>query len=282
MPEKPLVSIICLCHNQVAHVAEAIQSVFNQDYEHIELIVVDDASTDSSARIIKNQSKRQSFNFLESEKNMGICKAFNMGLKYAQGHYIIDLAADDQLLPTRVSEGINAFQSKDIGVNFCDAYITTKDRGIIKTHYLRDTNGKLIERVPDGDVYLDLIRKYFISPPTMMVRRDVLETLNGYDEALTYEDFDFWIRSSRTFNYGFTDKILVKKKVLADSLSKNQFRFRSIHQQTTLKVCQKIKCLNQISDEDKALSTRCWYEIRQCIRQANLELVPGFLKLICS
>jgi hypothetical protein len=113
----------------------------------------------------------------------------------------------------------------------------------------------------------------------MMIRRKVLEMLGGYDEQLTYEDFDFWIRSSRHWNYAFTDQILVKKRILKDSFSSEQFQLLSKHQKSTLKVCRKIKKLNKTVLEDLALQQRCWYEIRQCAKQGNFGLIPAFFNL---
>jgi len=107
----------------------------------------------------------------------------------------------------------------------------------------------------------------------------VLDELNGYDESLTYEDFDFWIRSSRKFQYGYTNKILVKKRDVPGSLSKKQFSLLNKHQKSTLKVCKKIKKLNRSKAENYALRKRCFYEIRNCVKQGNLTLIPSFLRL---
>ncbi len=277
---SPLVSVICLCHNQSEYVAEAIQSVWDQDYPNIELIVVDDGSNDSSVQKIEEKLQGTSTKFIPIEPNIGNCKAFNKGFHESSGSYIIDLAADDLLMPNRVSAGVRDLHETNLGVNFCDVMLLDESGKKLGSHYDRDPGGKLKQHVPEGDVYLDLITTYFISPPSMMIRREVLEELNGYDESLAYEDFDFWIRSSRNWHYGFTDEILVEKRMLKDSHAVSQFKFRTKHQQTTLAVCKKIKELNQTSAEQKALRSRCWYEIRQCIRQGNLGLIPGFLKLL--
>ncbi len=278
--EKPLVSVICLCYNQAEYVARAIQSVWDQNYEQVELIVVDDASTDHSVQVIRDTLGRAPIKFLSLATNQGNCSAFNEGFRNSSGAYIIDLAADDVLLPDRISEGLASFNQSKIGVHFCDSYFINEAGKRTGTHFKRNEKGELSERVPTGDLYTELIRRYFISPPTMMMRRSVLEALGGYDERLSYEDFDFWIRSARSYAYGFTDKILVEKRVLSDSLSDKQFRFRSIHQRSTLQVCRKIKVLNNSEEEDKALKQRVWYEIRQCVRQGNWELIPSFLGLI--
>ena len=280
MPEYPLVSVICLCHNHARYVTESIQSVWDQDHVAIELIVVDDASSDSSQRAIENTLKGTNTKLIVLKENIGNCKAFNLGFKASTGSFIIDLSADDVLLPRRISQGIKSFANTDIGVNFCDTFIIGPNGETLGTHYERDQAGKMIVPVPQGDIYIHLVSKYFISPPSMMMRREVLDELGGYDENLKYEDFDFWVRSSRRWKYSFLDQVLVKKRIIKGSHSNKQFYFLSRHQTSTLEVCRKIKHLNWSEEEDTALKNRCWYEIRQCLKQGNLRLIPRFLMLI--
>ena len=105
----PKVSVICLCHNQANYVSAAMQSVLDQTYPNIELVVVDDGSDDRSKEIIQKFITNTSAQYIAIPDSIGNCKAFNRGLKIATGEYIIDLAADDVLLPTRVEKGINTF-----------------------------------------------------------------------------------------------------------------------------------------------------------------------------
>src|SRR5687767_6161263 len=107
----PLVSVICLCYNQARFVREAVASVLAQTYPHVELIIVDDASTDDSAAVIRSiVQDNPAIRCLVLEKNVGNCKAFNTGLSLAKGDYIIDLAADDLLLPRRIESGVQALR----------------------------------------------------------------------------------------------------------------------------------------------------------------------------
>ena len=276
MNKNPLVSVICLCHNQAFYVREAIDSVFNQTYEHVELIIVDDGSIDGSPKEILSAISGKKIEFISHQKNLGNCTAFNSGFRKSKGDFIIDLAADDVLLPDRIAEGLQTFNQKNIGVEFCNVMNINKFGAQLGTHFHTSS------RVPEGDIYLDLIKKYFISPPGMMIKREVLEELNGYDESLLYEDFDFWVRSSRLYAYGYTDKVLVEKRKLKKSHSGSQFMFRNKHQRSTLKVCRKILSLNKNSEEKKALKKRCRYEIKQCIKFGNLELILPFIQIVKS
>jgi len=280
MNQLPLVSVICLCHNQLSYVREAIHSVWKQSYPEIELIVVDDGSTDGSKEMIRSLVKGTEAGFIDIESPIGNCAAFNRGFFQSKGAYIIDLAADDALMPERILKGINTFIKSDAGVTFCDVMNIDQAGNELGTHYKRNEKGRLLETVPEGDIYTTLIRRYFISAPSMMIKREVLEELDGYDESLTYEDFDFWIRSSRNWKYAFTNEVLIKKRLVPGSLSDRQFRFGSRHQRTTLKVCEKIKDLNRTREERSALRKRCLYEIKQCIKQGNFSLIPRFVKVL--
>ncbi len=77
----------------------------------------------------------------------------------------------------------------------------------------------LISHIPQGDVYRDMLTTYFIPGPTMMIRREVFAALGGYDESLSYEDFDFWVRSSRIYRYAFLNERLTSIRKLKSSMS---------------------------------------------------------------
>jgi glycosyltransferase involved in cell wall biosynthesis len=271
-----LVSVICLSHNHEAFVSEALHSVLNQDYKHIELIIVDDGSLDGTkSRITEFLLKHPSVKYLDINGSIGNCKAFNKGWLLASGKYIIDLAADDVLLPTRVAEGVKCLSVGSAGVHFTDAWIMDADGRIMSKH-----NDRFSKPIPQGDIYQTLVSRYLICPPTMMIKRDVLEALNGYDETLDYEDFDFWVRSSRDFEYVYTDEPLVKKRIVKNSHSSTQNKFRNNHQRSTLQVCKKIVQMNRTKADRQALKQRCWHEIRQCIKKGNLGLIPDYLSIL--
>ncbi len=276
---RPLVSIICLCYNQERFVKEAIDSVFSQTWPNIELVVVDDASTDgSAARIKETIAGHNNVRFVSMKENVGNCAAFNEGLKYASGEFLIDLAADDMLMPSRVEKGVeDLWRAGDrYGVTFSDGLLISEDGSLIGKHSDRFPH----DEVPTGDVYREVIRRYFICSPTVMFKREVIDHLGGYDADLSYEDFDFWVRSSRKFYYSYVPECLVKKRIVRNSLSRKQFQLFSPHQHTTFKVCEKILSLNRSNEERDALQERICYEIRQCVRQLNFWLALRFVRLL--
>lgn len=275
----PLVSVICLCYNQQRFVQETIHSVLNQTYKNIELIIVDDASTDSSVqkigKAILNYSRVQ---FLPLTNNIGNCRAFNKGLAQSKGEFVIDLAADDILLSDRIEKGVHALQQAgpSYGVNFSDAEWIDEAGEFLYLHSKRFPH----DTIPQGNIYKNLIEQFFICSPTVMFRKEVIDYLSGYDETLSYEDFDFWIRSSRKFMYCYTPEVLIKKRIVKRSLSEKQFQFFSPHAQSTLKVCEKIMNLNTSNEEQRALDKRLRYEFLLTFRLLNIPVAFGFLQLI--
>jgi glycosyltransferase involved in cell wall biosynthesis len=275
---SPLVTVICLCYNQNRFVREAIESVMQQTYKNIQLVVVDDASTDGSADQIRQMKKLySSIEVLLLEKNVGNCKAFNAALVKAKGNYLIDLAADDVLLRNRIELGVEKLLSaeNDYGVHFGDAeYI---DEAGNHLYYHSDKFPH--HTIPQGDVYKNVVERYFICPPTVMFTRQVFDALGGYDENLLFEDFDVYVRSSRMFKYVYSPMPLVKRRITAKPLSANQFKLFNRHSLTTFAVCEKILTLNKNRDEQQALSKRILYEIKLNIRLLNVMIVVKYLLL---
>lgn len=280
----PLVSIICLNYNQGNFLADALNSVLEQTYRNFELLIVDDGSTDDSEEIIKHYKRlHPEIEIFLLEENIGNCKAFNIALKAASGKYIIDLAADDILFPQRVELQVKEFEKLDNEYTMCFTGAVHIDESGKVTHnqYKRSESGALKEKVPSGDVYKDVLERYFISTPTMMMRTSHLIEMGGYDESLNYEDFDYWVRFSRKYKFHFLDKILTAKRKVP--LSHN-FKFEKIgydkHHKSTLEVCKKAYKLNTTREEHKALSKRIKYELRQAYFTRNYDVALGYSKLL--
>ncbi len=274
----PLVTVICLCYNHARFVEEAVESVLNQTWPNVEFWVIDDASTDNSREVISTLAEKYPqmkvhFNTV----NRGHCRSFNQAFRQSRGDFIIDLAADDVLKPDRITKGIKALDEagEKYGVHFGDAmYVSEGGEELI-----RHSEKYPHHTIPEGDIYKELIRRYFICPPTLMFRRNVLETLGGYDEDLHYEDFDVLVRAARQFYFRYSTEVLVKRRVLKGARSDAQFRLFSRHSLTTLAVCRKIMQMNCNEEERRALQQRLRYEIRLNMKLLNVDVVWKLMKL---
>lgn len=273
----PRVTVICLCYNHARFVVEALDSVKHQTYPSIELIIVDDASKDSSRGTIEEWMKSNpGATYLPLPANLGNCKAFNTGLRKAQGTYVIDLAADDVLLPRRISRGVDLLESNpDTGIQFSDAELIDELGGRLGYHSDRFPHAS----IPQGWVFRDVVSRYFINSPTMMIRRSLLDELGGYDESLTYEDFDLWVRAARVTQFAYLPEALVKRRVVKDSLGKRQFTFRSKQARSTLVVCQKALNLCRDPEDRSALRGRVRYEFRRALFSGDIALAWAFFRL---
>ena len=282
---SPLVSVICLSYNQAKFLQNALDSALDQSYRNFELIIVDDGSSDESEEIIKHYKRlHPEIEIFLLEENIGYCKAFNLGLKASSGKYIIDLAADDILLPERIQLQVEAFEKLNESYTMCftDAIHINEEGNIIKNHYLRNKAGKLIEKIPSGSVYNDIVERYFICSPTMMMRASHLKEMGGYDESLCFEDFDYWVRAARNYNFYYLDKVLTAKRKVEGSLSKKDINDSGYikYQRDTLSVCKKIYKLNKTKEENKALTKRVKYELRQNYLTKNYKTALGYAKIL--
>lgn len=280
---KPLVTVVCLCYNHEQFAREAIESVLSQTYPNIEVIVVDDASTDNSLEVIRRVIQfHPGVKLLPLKNNLGNCRAFNAGWRMASGEFIVDFSTDDVMLPERIEKQVRYFESsgRNHGVVFTDAVYIDAEGRELRQHFEHLKKHKLIEKIPTGDVYADVIERFFIPAPTMLVRREVFSALDGYDEELAYEDFDFWIRSSRNFSYGFIDETLTRIRLSPLSLSRKVYTAGDRQLHSTYRVCQKIARLNRTPRESAALQRRLRYELRHCVLTGNHNEASLFYQLL--
>jgi glycosyltransferase involved in cell wall biosynthesis len=169
----PLVSVICLCYNHERFIAEALDSVLAQTYPNLEIIVVDDCSTDYSVEVIEEYLRKYpQLTFISTGSNQGNTRAFNMGWRASKGALIIDFATDDVLLPDRVEKQVQAFLELDesYGVVYSDAEYIDDNTNHIGFHCARNKQGEVISFAPSGDIFQHLLGCYFVCPPTMMMK----------------------------------------------------------------------------------------------------------------
>lgn len=279
----PLVSVICLCYNHERFVRGSLSSVFHQSYENVEIIIVDDASTDQSVNVIRESiADRTGIQFISLKANIGNCAAFNRGLALAKGKYLIDFATDDIMLPERIAQQVAFFETHDTswGVNFTDATYIDPEGKFIKHHFEYLEQKNLLMRVPEGDVYSDVLSTYFIPSPTMMIRKEVMDELSGYDESLAYEDFDFWVRASRLYKFSFLNERSTYIRRKHGSMSDGWYAPGDKQLHSTFVVCRKAAALNRTPLEKNALVKRLRYELRQSVFSENHVEAQNFFGLL--
>jgi glycosyltransferase involved in cell wall biosynthesis len=268
----PLVTVICLCYNHERFLVEALESVRRQTYPNVEILVVDDASTDSSPQLLQQYARAHpEIRLLLQQQNTGNCRAFNQALAQARGEFIIDFATDDVMLPGRVAAQVQAFAAlePDYGLVFTDAELINEASQKLGYFYKRKADGQLQPAVAVGDVYADVLERFFICAPTLMMRRQVFDKLGGYDETLAYEDFDLLVRAARDFKFYFLDQPLTRRRLHPHQLSKHLYRVGDKQLLSTIRICEKALALNQNERENQALIRRVEGEVRQAFFTRN-------------
>lgn len=280
MQNTPLVSIICLCYNHSEFVEESLNSVINQTYKNVELLIADDCSSDNSVEVIQNWLKKNpGITFVRNTKNLGNTKTFNSLFELAKGEYFIDLAADDILLEDCIEKQIRAFQNSkydNLALVYGNALLIDKNSNPIDFYYPINEIGTTIRKPPSGDIYLSVIgQKEKICSVSSLVKSNIFEKLGKYDENLAYEDLDLWIKASRNYNFDFIDSVLIKKRELKESLYQSFFqkgkRSKRINHSTYI-VLKKAFKLNTSKLENKALLKRIHNQIDINLKLKNYVL----------
>ncbi|MDX1536221.1 glycosyltransferase [Arsukibacterium sp.] len=183
----PLISVYMPTYNRVAMACRAIDSVLAQDYPNLELLVVDDASTDDTWQSLTNKYvKEERVRFFRQAEGKGACAARNRAIKEAKGDFVTGIDDDDEFLPHRLSSLYRAYDPQYSCV--CSGYIW--DYGSVqKTLFAWDETVTLSS-------LLDL---HTLSNQALVNRERMLQ-LQGFDEALAaFQDYDMWVRVVAAF-----------------------------------------------------------------------------------
>lgn len=222
---KPLVSVIIPAYNHESYIKSCIESVLNQNYSNIELIIFNDGSTDKTDDVIRSVLVNKGGNIKYiSKENEGLCKTLNKGLEIAHGTYIAFIASDDLWLPDRINKQVDFLENnKNLGMVFSDAYfIYGQDKSKDKyTGYKPIIRKCYLNSVPNTNIYEMLLRENIIPAVSALIRRDCYEKVGQYDISLKFEDYDMWLRISKEYPIGFIDEPLVYYRLHDSNISKN-------------------------------------------------------------
>lgn len=232
--DTPLVSVIIPSYNHAQYVREALISVQAQTYPNIELIIIDDGSTDETARIIEQTLStfdRDMPVVFKRQQNVGICSTLNRALALCTGTYVQFLASDDAYLPEKTERSVAALRSADhdVAAVYCDGFLfdeKSRRQGIFSNKY----------RVPLGrDTHRELLIANWLPALGVLYRRDVLVTLGGFDPELKFEDWDLLLRLTKEHKINrLPDKLFLYR-----IHSKNMTRDTAMVQETTAALIKK-------------------------------------------
>ena len=178
--KEPLVSILMPIYNYGNRINQTLNSVFDQDYTNIEVILVDDGSTDEFVKMKLKQLENVDKIKVVYKENGGPSSARNEAFRHSKGEYILPLDSDDMILDGYIRSCVNILtKNKDISPVYCD------------THHVGQSQG--VEKRPEWSKERLLQGPFIVN--CSMFHRESFEKVNGYDEEMFgWEDYDMWIR----------------------------------------------------------------------------------------
>ncbi len=209
--EPRQVAVIIPTYNSAAYLARAIKSVLTQTYCHYQIVVVDDGSTDDTQVVLKSFEGQIVSLY---QPNSGQACARNRGIRSSQSRYIAFLDADDEWVPRKLEKQIAFLEDNpDFAMVYSDC-ITSGTGPFAGPHFAR------IGRPATGRVFAQFLDNCNVFTPTVVVRRDCLESVGAFNESLRVsEDFNLWLRIAAVGKIGAIEEALAIRHPRHSSLS---------------------------------------------------------------
>jgi len=217
--DQPLVSVIIPAYNAERFIRDALDSVLNQSYSNIELIVVDDGSTDRTAEIVNEYgNKICCFN----KVNGGVATARNLGIKHSLGKYVAFLDADDIWEAEKIEKQV-IFLEKNIDFGIVTTSVFFIDIFGAPSHgfSLRSIYPK------DGWNFENLLKRFCLFPSAILVRKDVVNAVGFFDDDQSAaEDIDYFLRILKKYKLAVIDEPLTRYRIRnSDSLGSSVYSY---------------------------------------------------------
>ena len=194
----PLVSVIVPSYNHENYVIEALDSIKEQSYNNIELIIIDDGSTDDSRLQIKKWCQENKLSFSDliyvEQPNNGVSSALNRGIKLSSGEFLSICASDDKFDEDKISMLVSYCEkNKKVKAIFTDAYLIDSSSKVISASAIRSRFHVSANFLHNFDCE-DLVYFWCVFGPCQFFHKSIYEIYGHYDETLLVEDRDFWLR----------------------------------------------------------------------------------------
>ena len=277
-PAHSLVSIIIPAYNALRWLEKTLNSALAQTYSNIEVLVVDDGSTDGAGQWLSERYGLR-VHYLWKE-NGGVSSARNFGLRHASGEYIQFLDADDLLLPQKIATHVAFLETRpEVALVYCDCLCFCADQPD-KTY-----PWPYRDRYCSGVIFKEMVEGGFILPHMALTRRKWIDVAGFFDENLnSAADWDFWLRMAwRGARFFYLDtEPLVLYRVHSDSMSSNHV----FHGRDSLRVLKKMRSyvgarsIQQQLGIDRA-EGRWRFAVGKALTESG-KLAEGWLEMVCS
>lgn len=216
MNDQPLVSVVIPCYNHEMFVQDCIQSVIDQTYQNIELIIIDDGSSDRSVEKIQDMldSCKERFTHFEFRyrPNKGLSATLNESLEWCQGEYYSGIASDDQMLNYKIEKQVEYFKQNANCVACFGGYILINDQDEVISKNKNEQRDYSFEDI--------LLHKHDLPAPTQMILMDKLRQIGGYTTNVIIEDWYMWLKLAKIGQLHYMAEHLAKYRSHSDNISK--------------------------------------------------------------
>lgn len=205
-----MISVIIPSYNRAATIERSVRSVLNQTYRDIELIVVDDCSSDNTKEVIENIDDSR-LRYYCLEKNGGACVARNKGIELSKGEYIAFQDSDDVWKPNKLELQLEKLLKSDADVCFCNMI----------RHYQSDNTVSYFPKgLTEGHItYKQLYEYSRVSTQTIFAKREVCMKHRFDPFVKKSQDYDWVLRAGREYSFYYTEEVLVEQYFQSDSIT---------------------------------------------------------------
>lgn len=196
-----LISVLMPVYNSEKYLKEAIESILDQSYKNIELLIINDGSKDGSDKIIRLYKDKR-IRYISFERNLGLVHVLNLGLKIAKGNYIARMDADDISLPDRMQKQINFLnKNKDYGM------VGTLYANMNENREIYEIGGQLLdyEEIKTGIFFINAFCHGSVMFRSDFLRKNKIVYKYNLD---IYEDYELWIRLAKITKVANLDEVL--------------------------------------------------------------------------
>lgn len=233
MRPTPRVSIVLPTYNGAKYIRQSIDSCLGQSYGNIELVVVDDGSTDATPSIVHSYQDER-IRYVRHKDNMGLPHALNTGFAAASGDYLTWTSDDNFYAHDAIEKMLSFLKNRNCAFVYCDFYRFDD----------HDPSRRRVIKLPDS---LSLENENSVGP-CFLYSREVLKAVGNYDpDAFLDEDYDYWIRVSKRFSMFHLSEPLYFYREHGESLSMSRFR-----EGTMVGILVRMK--NELLDMDRAIN----------------------------
>lgn len=259
------VSVIIPAYNKAELTVKTVTSVLNQTYKNIEVIVVDDGSTDDTWKLLVPYANEIRYVY---KKNAGACSARNLGIRLATGEYIAFLDCDDLYLPQKIEKSMDFLENNpDFGFIHTFAYLIDEKDTILPTSFD-------YRCLHTGWIAKRLIHEVnFICNSTQVVRRACFEKVGFFNEKIFIPaDWDMWIRLAEQYKVGFIRLPLTYYRFFRNYTFRNLGQLKREILVVLENAFQRNPELNQ-RFKNKAISNAYYYQALCCLANSDLDKV---------